>query len=115
MQEILTSINSFRGIRGSMVMSKDGFLIVADVRDRTDVEAIAAYASAIIVEINRAWPKLNIGEFRMFSVTGDEGRIVFFNTGRAILVVFLDLTVKMTIFEDELRSAARDVERRIKF
>jgi predicted regulator of Ras-like GTPase activity (Roadblock/LC7/MglB family) len=115
MQETLSLINGFRGIRGSMVMSKDGFLIVADVKDRTDVESVAAYASSIIVEINRAWPKLNIGEFKMFSVTGSDGRIVFFNTGRAILVVFLDLSVKMTIFEDELRSAAREIERKIKF
>ena len=97
-----------------MIMSPDGFLIVADVKDRTDVESVAAYASAIIIEINRAWPKLNIGEFKMFSVTGNEGRIVFFNTGRAILVVFLELSVKMTIFEDELRSAAREIERKIK-
>lgn len=115
MQDTLSQINGFRGIRGSMVMSKDGFLIVADVKDRTDVESVAAYASAIVVEINRAWPKLNVGEFRMFSVTGDEGRIVFFNTGRAVLVVFLDLTVKMTVFEDELRSAAREIERKIAF
>ena len=115
MQKTLDLINSFRGIRGSLVMSKDGFLIIADVKGRTDVESIAAYASAIIVEINRAWPKIGIGEFKMFSVTGEEGRIVFFNTGKAILVVFLELSVQMTVFEDELRSAAREIERKIAF
>ena len=110
MYEILGRVNKIRGVRGSLVMGKDGIVVASDIAADVRDESVAAVASQVLGSLQGALKRMALGAFSRFVVTGSKGRIVMLDAGAALLIVLLEPDVNMGLVTVELRHARDQVK-----
>ncbi len=101
MQEIITELKSRIGVRGALVMTRDGVLVTQDLCDGLDAEAIAALTSGSVGVATRAAHALTLGNLRSITLTARFGRLVFVPMDELVLVVVTEpsLDLERTLLE----------------
>ncbi len=91
MREILEKLNGEVGIRGSLILTRDG-IVVQSVLATTglDEDRVAAIAGEAFIRMRRALERAGVGGLDRFLVTASFGRMIFTDVGRAVLVVVAD-------------------------
>ena len=87
MREILQKLNGDADILGSMVITPDGIMVAAALRDLEE-ESVAAFASSLLVTLKRSLTQLQVeGTFSYCTLNATEGKLVFFDMKNSYLVV----------------------------
>ena len=109
MREILNSLNKVRGVRGSLLVGRDGILIASDFGTETDENAMGAVGSQILSALQNALDRMNLGHFKRFLVTGQFGKILMVDAGNAILLLLLEKNVNLGMVAIEIREAVEAI------
>jgi predicted regulator of Ras-like GTPase activity (Roadblock/LC7/MglB family) len=105
-RRILKQLNDVVGVKGSLVVTKDGMPIASDVSRQLDEELVAAMAAEVIRSARKALHQSPMRDFSRFTLVATHGKMVFTDTGPAFLVVIIDRTVGLGPVHIEIESAA---------
>ena len=109
MHDVILSLNKEVGVKGSMIVSRDGVVIVSDIAPPLDSDLVAAIATDSIRRINASLRELRSNEFTKFLFNSTYGRMIFIETGDAYLVVILDKSINVDFTMMSISSAARKI------
>ena len=90
MRDLLNNLNELVGIQGSLVLSRDGMVIVSRLSGSLDEDRVAAMASNVVLRTSRALADRGLGPFSRLSLTSCDGEMIFESTGEAYLVVVME-------------------------
>lgn len=110
MERILTELNQVAGIKGSMVVTKDGVVVADALGPDLQKESVAAVSSHMIQVGERSLSKVGRGGFEQFTLTSAHGRMVFVNLGVGYLVVITKMEMRLEQVLIEVESAARKIK-----
>jgi predicted regulator of Ras-like GTPase activity (Roadblock/LC7/MglB family) len=111
MKEILNSLNEGVGVRGSLVISRDGVVIASSLGEDLDEEAIAALASSIFITLMRPAAKIRLSEPTRFTLSAKHGRLIFEIMESLVLVVVTDKDLHLDITMLEIAGVGRRLQR----
>ena len=114
MYEILNKLNKMEGVRGSLVIGRDGLVIAADLGTDVNEAAVAAVGSQILNSLQGALRRMQMGAFKRFVVAGRGGKIIIADAEVALLVVILELEANMGLAAVEIKEAIQEVQRKVK-
>lgn len=109
MRSILGKLNKTSGIRGSMVVNRDGIVVASDFSVDIEESSIGAVSSSILAALEGALKRINMGKFSRFVITGSENKVAMVNAGQAILLVLLQRDVNMGLINVDIKEAAAAV------
>jgi predicted regulator of Ras-like GTPase activity (Roadblock/LC7/MglB family) len=112
MIEILRDLNQVAGVKGSMVVTRDGIVVHALLGTELDQETVAAVSSAMIQSARRAMERLGHKSFSRFILTSSWGRMVFVDLEIAYLVVITSQNIKLDVILIEIDSTAYKIRHR---
>lgn len=101
MRKMLQQLNREVGVKGSMVISPDGLVIMAELGETLNEEMVAAMASSTIQAIRKGAKVLGASKFDRLVLMSAHGRIVFVDVDVACLLVVTDrnLNIDWTLME----------------
>ena len=106
MQKILKSLNKSVGVKGSMVITLDGLVVMSELENSLDKEIVAAMASNTISVIKEALNFLGQKKFDRFILMTAHGRLVFVfvDIDLACLLVVTDknINIDYTLLEIDI-------------
>jgi uncharacterized protein len=105
-RRILKQLNGVVGVKGSLIVTKDGMVIAAHVGRQLQEDLVAAMAANVIRNTRRTLEKYGLRHFARFTLVASHGKMVFADTGPAYLVVVTDRNVDLTPVDIEIESAA---------
>lgn len=114
MRSILGKLNKTSGIRGSMIVNRDGIVVASDFSVEVDEAGIGAVTSSILAALDGALKRINMGKFARFIITGSENKVAVVNAGQAILLVLLNTDVNMGMVNVDIKDAASAVAEKSK-
>ncbi len=109
MQDILDQLNQVAGVKGSMVVTKDGVVVSEALGPDLDTNTVAAVSSHMIQVASRSLAALDRGMFERFTLTSAHGRMVFVDLDVGYLVVITKMEMKLGQLLIEVDSAARRI------
>jgi uncharacterized protein len=115
MKAILKSLNETLNARGSLIVSKDGLLIAAEVGPDAQVDRLAAMGAAILSDVRKSLADAGMSEFTQCEVAAEQGKVVLMAAGPAYLLVLTGPRIEMGPAIVEIRSAARQVAKAAEF
>ena len=110
MRNVLNDLNELVGIRGSLVVSRDGMVICSRLAGGLDEDRVAAMASNVVLRTSRALADRELGQFSRLSLTSCDGEMIFEAAGESYLVVVMERGIDLGQAELEIRSTARRVK-----
>jgi predicted regulator of Ras-like GTPase activity (Roadblock/LC7/MglB family) len=111
---ILGKLNKTSGIRGSMIVNRDGIVVASDFSVELQETSIGAVASSILSALEGALKRIQMGRFTRFVITGSENKVAMVDAGQAILLVLLNRDVNMGMVNVEIKEAAAAVKEKSK-
>jgi len=111
---ILSKLNKTGGVRGSMIVNRDGIVVASDFAIEADEQGIGAVTSSILTALEAALKRINMGKFSRFIITGSESKVAVVSAGQAILLVLLQSDTNMGMINVEIKDAALAVQQKSK-
>lgn len=109
MDHILVELNQVAGVKGSMVVTKDGAVVAASLGPDLQKETVAAISSHMIQVSERGLAELGRASFERLALQSAHGRMVFVNLDVGYLVVITKMEMKLGQVLIEVDSAARKI------
>jgi uncharacterized protein len=109
-KNILGKLNKTNGVRGSMIVNRDGIVVASDFSVEADENGIGAVTSSILTALEAALKRINMGKFSRFIITGSESKVAVVSAGQAILLVLLQSEVNMGMINVDIKEAALAVQ-----
>jgi uncharacterized protein len=114
LKTILGKLNKTNGIRGSMIVNRDGIVVASDFSVDLQEASVGAVASSILSALEGALKRIEMGKFSRFVITGSENKVAMVDAGQAILLVLLNREVNMGLVNVEIKDAAAAVKEKSK-
>ena len=112
MEAILNELNEAVGIKGSMIMTKDGMLVTSKLGDELSESIVAAMASSIILTTRKSLASVGLHDFSRFLLQSSKGKIILVDAGVAFLVVLADVRIKLDVTTIDINRAAYRIQKR---
>lgn len=106
MRAVLAELNDATGARASLVVARDGMLVVADVREGIDLDRIAALGALLVTEVLAALDDNGLEGTAEVELAAERGKIVAVQAGPTYLIVLLGARLEIGPGSLEIRSAA---------
>jgi hypothetical protein len=94
------------GVKGSLVITKDGIVIASHISKQLEQDVVAAMAANVVCSTRRTLERHSLGHFARFTLVASHGKMVFTDAGPAFLVVVMDRNVELGPVDIEIESAA---------
>jgi predicted regulator of Ras-like GTPase activity (Roadblock/LC7/MglB family) len=114
-KSILAELNATIGARGSLIVTTDGLLIAADVREGCEAERLAAMGAAILSDVGKGLASAGMDAFTQCEVVAERGKVILVAAGPAYLLVLVGPRIELGPGSVEIRSAARRVAKAAEF
>ena len=114
MRKILARLTKVRGVRGTLLLSPDGLVIAADLREEISAETVGALTSEVLLNLRNAGERLKLGRTRRFTFTGADGSCAAIPIGETLLVVLVEPEANQALVWVELVNAAPEIEAKMK-
>ena len=114
MQSILAKLNKTNGIRGSMIVNRDGIVVASDFAVEIDETSVGAVASSILSALENALRRVAMGKFSRFIITGSENKLALVDSGQTLLLVLLNRDINMGMVNLEIKEALAAVKEKSK-
>jgi len=108
-------LNQGVGIKGSMVITKDGILVAARVGEGLHQDAVAALTASFIINAARCLERVGREEFQQFILHAANGKLVLEDAGKAFLVVIADEHLQLNVTILDIKSAAMRLKKELGF
>ena len=102
----MSDLNRVSGVRGTMFITRDGMVVVADVDAGVDSDRIAAMAATLAVKTDDCLEKTDRGRLVQAMLNATEGKVFLSDAEKGILVVVTDNDVNTGLVRLEMRAAA---------
>jgi uncharacterized protein len=112
MRETLKNLNQVVGIKGSMLVTRDGMVVASRLGKDLEEEAVAALATSVIRTSTRTLKKLGEEDFSLFIMTAHFGRLALLDAEIAYLVVVTERTINIDATILEMQSAVRQIRKK---
>ncbi len=109
MRDILRELGQRFGVRGSVLVTRDGVIVATELKDGLDPESVAALASAVIAEASRSAERLELGATRQMTLVSSHGRLLFEPIGELVLVVATEPAIDIAHMLLEIAGPARRI------
>jgi predicted regulator of Ras-like GTPase activity (Roadblock/LC7/MglB family) len=106
---ILAELNGTIGARGSLIVSKDGLLVAAEVASDVDVDRLSALGAAILSDLVRSLEAAGLHDLAQCEVAAEQGKAILVSAGPTYLLVLVGPRIELGPGSVEIRSAARRV------
>jgi predicted regulator of Ras-like GTPase activity (Roadblock/LC7/MglB family) len=103
---ILSDLNKTDGIKGSMVVGKDGLVIASQLPSGVDSELIGAMASAAFGSAERTASEINQGALNQMMIEGAYGKTIMMDAGDGILAVLTDSNVNLGLVRIQIKRSS---------
>ena len=110
MRDVLQGLNKEVGVKGSLILTKDGVIVASEIPQPLNGELVAAIASNAIQRIIASLRGLGGQSFSRYLFNASYGKMIFIETGDAYLVVVLDKTINVDFTLLAVASAARKIK-----
>jgi len=110
MRQVLADLNKEVGVKGSMVLTRDGVVVASEIPPPLNGDQVAAIASSTIQRINLALRDIGADAFSRFLFNSTYGKMIFTETGEAYLVVVLEKHINIDFTMLAVMSAARKIK-----
>jgi len=107
---ILADLSKTEGIKGSMVVGKDGLVIASQIPSNLDSELIGAMASAAFGSAERTATEINQGTLEQMMVEAEFGKTLMTDAGEGILVVLADSKVNLGLIRISMKKATEKIK-----
>jgi predicted regulator of Ras-like GTPase activity (Roadblock/LC7/MglB family) len=114
MKDVLDRLNRISGVKGSMVVGKDGIVVASDFADEVNEDAVAAVSSTILSSLDGALKRMEMGKFKRFIITGSDAKIVLVRGRNTLVLVLLRKDVNLGLVGIEIREAVVEIDNRAK-
>ena len=114
MRTILAKLNKTNGIRGSMIVNRDGIVVASDFSEELQEGSVGAVSSSILAALEGALKRIDMGRFSRFMITGSENKVAMVDAGQAILLVLLNRDINMGMVNVDIKEAAAAVKEKSK-
>ncbi|MBU0754930.1 MAG: roadblock/LC7 domain-containing protein [Planctomycetes bacterium] len=114
MIEYLSGLNESVGVRGSLIITRDGVIVASSMADDLDQEVIGALASSVIKALTGQGAENWIGEASRFTLTARHGRLIFEIMESLILVVATEKDIDLDITLLEISGLANRLQRMVR-
>ena len=103
-KRILTELTKLEGVKGAIIVSKDGMLVDAVVPVREfDPEDLAASVTQAVVNLQKIGETFNLGEPKILSQEYENGMIVAGDLGDNFVLVIADKTAMVGMIRNEIK------------
>lgn len=109
MEHILKRLEGEAWVRGSMIVSDEGMVVVERVAKDLDRDAVAALASDLVTEVGEGLKEASMQPFTRIVLTATAGELVVVGCGSVYLVVIA--AAGSEAFYIEIDSAAQQLRR----
>jgi uncharacterized protein len=110
MRDVLLNLNKEVGVKGSLILTKDGVIVASEIPPPLNGELVAAIASNAIQRIIQSLRGLSAQSFSRYLFNASYGKMIFIETGDAYLVVVLDKQINIDFTMLAVASAARKIK-----
>jgi len=105
-RSVLQRLSEVPGVKGSLVVTKDGMVIASLVSGEMRQDVVAAMAANVIRATKRAVAADGLADFSRYTLIASHGKMSFTDAGPAFLVVVMDKNVDLAPVDIEIESAA---------
>ena len=109
MEHVLERLSQEPWVRGSMIVSNEGMVVMDNVSAEIDRDAVSALASDLVTETTSALDEAEMPTFTRIVLTATAGELVVVGCGSVYLVVIA--AAGSEAFYIEIDSAARNLRR----
>ena len=113
MQSLLAKLKQAPGVRGALVIDRDGMVVASEWPAKPEVTASGAVASGVRVVFEETTRQLELGEIQRCVVKGKDHQLAFLSTKQVLLLVLLDHAVDLKAADPALQAAIKAVNKRI--
>ena len=106
MRRTLKQLNDVVGVKGSLVLTKDGIVIASHLSKQLEQDVVAAMAANVVRSTRKTLERYGLRHFARFTLVASHGKMAFTDTGPAFLVVVMDRNVELGPVDIEIESAA---------
>ncbi|HNZ66036.1 MAG: roadblock/LC7 domain-containing protein [Planctomycetes bacterium] len=110
MLKVLKRLNREVGVKGSMVVSPDGLVVMSELGEGFNENVVAAMASSTINATKKALEYLGCHRFDRIILNSVHGRIVFVDIELACLLVLTDKNINIDFTLLEIDGAAHRIK-----
>jgi predicted regulator of Ras-like GTPase activity (Roadblock/LC7/MglB family) len=110
MKEVLLNLNKEVGVKGSLIVTRDGVVVAQEIMPPLNGDMVAAIASNSIQRVNSSLRELGANNCSRFLFNSTYGKMIFTETGDAYLVVVLDKHINIDFTMLAVASAARKIK-----
>jgi predicted regulator of Ras-like GTPase activity (Roadblock/LC7/MglB family) len=110
MKDVLQSLNKEVGVKGSLILTKDGVVVATEIMPPLNGELVAAIVSNAIQRIIASMKGLGAQSFSRYLFNASYGKMIFIETGDVYLVVVLDKHINIDFTMLAVASAARKIK-----
>ena len=108
MKNLLDQLNDVPGVQGSMVITRDGIMVVEALGPQLQEDAVAALSSSLVNTLQKALETIDKdGSPEEMVLSATEGKLIFSDLGNAFLVVVTRPNLKLGTGLIEIRSISR--------
>ena len=111
MKKLLKELNEGVGVRGSLVMTRDGVVAASCLGDEVDENALAALTSSVLLALEGSPGRDLSGEAVRFTLSAKHGRLIFEILESLVLVVVTDKDIQLDITLLEIAGMGRRLQR----
>ncbi len=109
MKDILRQLNLEVGVKGSLVLTRDGIPVHSEIGPPLNGEVVAAVAGNCIREINGALRASGAKDFSRFIFNSSFGKMAYVDTSDCYLAVVLDKSINLELTMLAITSAGRKI------
>ena len=103
-KRILTELTKLEGVKGAVIVSKDGMLVDAVVPVKEfDPEDLAASVTQAVVNLQKIGAAFNLGDPKILSQEYENGMLVVGDLGDNFVLVIADRTAMVGMIRNEIK------------
>lgn len=101
-EEILKKLNKNKHIKGSLVITQEGMVVMSALGAGQNADIFAAFYSSVGLTILKSLKNLEIETFYRYILSSEDSKLFVVNIGILYLVVLTDIEVKLSEINVEL-------------
>lgn len=111
LKQVLEKFNSNKGIVGSLVCTRDGILIEADLSERFEKETLSALVSSVTLAVSNTCKNLEFENFSSYHIVANKGDMIISDLEKSIFVVMLEKGADKSAINVEIFQTATQLKK----
>jgi hypothetical protein len=111
LKSVLKSLCGSKGVRGALIITKDGMVIDSNVGEQYSAETLGAFMSQIAVTITNSLQGLGVKEFTRYVMQSSQMKVYIVDLGKSALIALADVDADAGEMNVALFQAANTIKK----